>query len=158
IDDKLYIPGIDARDDWSYGNFYVRSASDPTWVKYRTIPGGLHVFDLYAFSDPLGPAVPRKLFAGIGTLDTTNPMISLNGLGTAGSWSTSTLNGGPGATWRIYRLFELGGRLYGSSPASEGHLLYRYEGGIDFSQVPTSLANRMFPDQVDSAGNTTVAP
>ena len=65
INGNLYIPGTDARGrfgtedepEWNWGNFYVRQ-SDGTWVRWRTIPGGLHVFDIVAFNG--------KLYTGIG--------------------------------------------------------------------------------------------
>ena len=44
VDGKLAITGVDATEDWSYGNIYVKQ--DSGWVKHRTIPRGLHVFDL----------------------------------------------------------------------------------------------------------------
>lgn len=44
VDGKLAIPGVDATEDWDFGNIYVREPDG--WVKHRTIPHGLHVFDL----------------------------------------------------------------------------------------------------------------
>lgn len=44
VDGKLAIPGLDATEDWDFGNVYVREPDG--WVKHRTIPHGLHVFDL----------------------------------------------------------------------------------------------------------------
>ncbi|MBN1356174.1 5'-nucleotidase C-terminal domain-containing protein [bacterium] len=49
IDGKLAIPGVDSTEDWDFGNIYVREPDG--WVKHRTIPHGLHVFDLVQLED-----------------------------------------------------------------------------------------------------------
>jgi hypothetical protein len=162
IDNKLYTTGVDAREpsgEWLFGNFYTRDATGSAWVKYRTIPGGVHVFDVYKFPDPLAPSSPAKLFAGIGTDGSTvSPQVSDDDGQTAAGWRGSTLNGGQGQTQRIHHLFSLAGRLYasGTSFSPTGHLLLRYEGGVNFSQIPISTANRLFPDKVDGSGNSSV--
>jgi len=48
LDGKLVIPGLDATGDWDYGNIYVKEQEG--WVKRRTIPHGLHVFDAVSYS------------------------------------------------------------------------------------------------------------
>jgi hypothetical protein len=57
LDDTLVIPGHDAKQSWSWGNFYLRNVGTK-WEKYRNIPNALHVYDLF-YAD-------KKLFAGIG--------------------------------------------------------------------------------------------
>lgn len=42
---KLYIPGTDPSDDWSFGNLYIRG-SDGVWIKRRTLPNVLHTWGL----------------------------------------------------------------------------------------------------------------
>jgi hypothetical protein len=49
IDGKLVIPGVDATEEWDYGNIYIREKSG--WVKHRSITRGLHVFDAVSFQD-----------------------------------------------------------------------------------------------------------
>lgn len=44
-DGQLFVSGTDPTDDWTFGNFYVRS-SDGTWSKRRTIPNGIHCWGL----------------------------------------------------------------------------------------------------------------
>ncbi len=47
-DGKLVVPGADPREDWSFGNLYVKDGGreqDHGWKKLRTIPKALHVFD-----------------------------------------------------------------------------------------------------------------
>lgn len=57
IEGALYTPGIDPSEGWEKGNFYVLEGQ--TWQKKRTLPNGLHNFDMIAFDG--------KLFAGMGT-------------------------------------------------------------------------------------------
>ena len=43
VDDTLVITGVDATEDWTFGNIY--TLTDKGWIKHRTIPNGIHVFD-----------------------------------------------------------------------------------------------------------------
>lgn len=47
IQNTLMIPGCDPRDDWEYGNIY--QYQDSQWFKNRSIPGGIHQFDLVEY-------------------------------------------------------------------------------------------------------------
>lgn len=58
IGNTLYAPGLDAMEGWELGNFYVLQ-QDGTWQKMRTLPNGIHNFDLVEYEG--------KLFAGLGT-------------------------------------------------------------------------------------------
>lgn len=44
LDGQLYLPGLDSRESWEYGNFY--RLVDGHWEKYRNVPNGVHVFDM----------------------------------------------------------------------------------------------------------------
>jgi len=57
IEDTLVTPGIDPRDGWEWGNLYF--LQNGTWQTKRTIPNGIHCFDL-AYHD-------GKLFAAVTT-------------------------------------------------------------------------------------------
>ena len=57
IDHKLYVPGHDATEKWTFGNFYKRTPNG-TWKKYRNIPNALHVYDITTYNS--------KLFVGLG--------------------------------------------------------------------------------------------
>jgi hypothetical protein len=62
---KVLIPGFDPLEDWSLGNFYTLEtrclAPVPCWSKSRTIPFGVHAYDLIEFEN--------KLFVTIGGFD-----------------------------------------------------------------------------------------
>ncbi len=47
IDGMLVIPGVDATEDWSAGNCY--TLEDGTWLKHRTIPNSVHVWDIIGY-------------------------------------------------------------------------------------------------------------
>lgn len=51
INNRLMIPGIDATEDWDFGNFYI--LTDTGWIKNRTIPNGIHVNHLASYDENL---------------------------------------------------------------------------------------------------------
>ena len=55
LDDKLVAPGTDPRDDWNYGNYYV--FNNDSWETVRTIPNGIHNFDMLEFDGYLFAAI-----------------------------------------------------------------------------------------------------
>jgi len=57
IDGTLMIPGIDATEDWLFGNIYI--LENDAWTKLRSIPHGIHVNDLESYGE--------RLFASTGT-------------------------------------------------------------------------------------------
>lgn len=59
VENTLVTPGIDPRDGWEWGNLYF--LQDGVWQTKRTIPNGIHCFDL-AYHD-------GKLFAAVTTSD-----------------------------------------------------------------------------------------
>ena len=59
IDNQLLIPGYDPRESWDLGNFY--RLENGAWQKHRTIPFGVHAYQLLKFAG--------KLFVTIGTDD-----------------------------------------------------------------------------------------
>lgn len=58
IDDKLMIPGVDATEDWRFGNIYVLTKTG--WVKFRTLPNAVHVNCIASFN--------KRWFASTGTV------------------------------------------------------------------------------------------
>ncbi len=67
LDGKLVIPGHDPREPWTKGNFYRREGMDD-WAKVRTIPWGIHNYDMIehgssfyaALGTPTGAAIARS--------------------------------------------------------------------------------------------------
>jgi len=47
VSDRLVIPGVDATDSWDLGNVYVRE--EGRWTKHRSVPRGIHVFDVVSW-------------------------------------------------------------------------------------------------------------
>lgn len=58
LGEKLVIPGNDPRQNWKLGNAYVRS-SNGKWLKKRSIPDGVHTYDIVQHES--------QWFAAIGT-------------------------------------------------------------------------------------------
>jgi hypothetical protein len=58
VNGMLMIPGIDATEDWTYGNIYM--LTDTGWIKYRSVPKGIHVNDLAWYGS--------RLFASTGSI------------------------------------------------------------------------------------------
>jgi hypothetical protein len=52
----LYVPGIDAKENWTWGNLYTKSGGK--WEKHRTVPNGVHVLDAAEYQG--------KLYVGTG--------------------------------------------------------------------------------------------
>lgn len=111
LDGKLYIPGHDSRDSWEYGNFYLLSSGN--WIKKRTIPIGIHVYDLAYYKG--------KLYAAIGHDDSAEAMargavlVSEDMGNTAAKWKSALPAGVKFVTYdgyRAYKLFEFNGKLY----------------------------------------------
>ena len=118
ISGDLYIPGTDPLDSWNFGNFYRNDGTG--WVKYRTIPLGIHAFDLASYGGELfvaigpygGAALLRSDDGGINwrsAISEVQPADSLN---------------------RFYELYELEGTLFAvKSPTLTlpRPLVYRYQ-------------------------------
>lgn len=57
---NLYIPGVDATDNWDFGNYYRYDGN--TWIKSRSIPHGIHVFDLALYDSVFFTATGNYIF------------------------------------------------------------------------------------------------
>lgn len=95
---KLVVPGHDPKGSWIRGNFYRLEGRG--WTALRTLPRAIHNYDLIghrgemfaALGTPTGGVVARSKDAGR-------------------SWTSHFAVG----SFRVYTLFELGGRLHGSA-------------------------------------------
>ena len=65
IGGELIIPGIDPRDDWAFGNYY--KLVDGEWQTVRTIPNGVHNFDMVEYNG--------MLFAALGVNEGVSPVV-----------------------------------------------------------------------------------
>jgi len=109
IGGQLYIPGHDPLDPWEFGNFY--RLEEDEWVKIRSIPLGIHTYDIYGYQS--------SLFAALGTIQGGVVARSSDG---GETWESFPLLGAD----RAFELFELGNELYVHAYHDSG--LYRYNG------------------------------
>ena len=58
LNGKLTVPGTDPRADWDYGNYYV--LENGTWNTVRTIPDGIHNFDMIEFDGKIFAALDKE--------------------------------------------------------------------------------------------------
>lgn len=58
INGTLCAPGIDARESWNFGNYYMLDENGK-WQQVRNLPNGVHCFDMIDCDN--------KIFAGLGT-------------------------------------------------------------------------------------------
>ena len=114
INGKLYIPGTDATESWTFGNFYAMD-DDDLWTKLRTIPKANHVFDMAYYNG--------NLYASIGatTKDACGLLVSKD---MGKTWATVQDNFSALRSW-MNNLFVLNNKLYAtgdmivrSSPSS----------------------------------------
>jgi hypothetical protein len=108
---ELYVPGIDAKEDFSFGNVYLRLPGAATWVKRRSLPSAVHVLDVTLSGD--------TLYAGGGHADGGAGLWASTDDGV--SWSRVT-----GGTRMPDERSELGHafRFYGVSAVREGVLCF----------------------------------
>ncbi len=124
IGGSLVIPGTDPKGNWSHGSHYQHNGTE--WQEIRTIPGGVHVFDMMMFDG--------KIFAGLGALGADSAAaVSLDG-GESFSPVSFVRDGKPfdvsdHTINRVYDLFEVNGTLYALyCNDTETNLIFRYNG------------------------------
>lgn len=130
INGKLYAPGIDGKESWDLGSYYV--FENGTWVQNRVIPGGVHVFDIVKYAN--------RLFFAIGTDQSANAvaMQDLSGefvfpefFDENGKKLQADKNNS--GSMRVYDLFVLNGHLFAMK---NGQTVFRYN-GKDFEYFST---------------------
>ena len=142
LDGELYVPGHDPRADWSLGEFYRLEPAG--WMEHRTIPHGLHTFDLALRGG--------RLYAALGAQDVPGEETVLVSEDRGESWRVAT-----DEVRRVYAFFDLGGELYGvpvlrnaAEPARERTLLHLE--GDRFTRVAVNGATLLPGIAPDSAG------
>lgn len=129
IDGDLYIPGMDPRDSWAWGNFYRNDGTG--WVKYRTIPTGVHNYDMTGYGG--------ELFAAIGGPDQKSLLRSTDG----GLAWTSAISG-PDAP-QFYALYEQKDTLFAVRAGTQVYsrpMVYRYQAPWFFSTTIELIPDR----------------
>ena len=129
IGGTLCAAGIDPSGGWDMGNYYY--LQDGKWKTQRTIPNGVHNFDMIEFDG--------KIFAGVGTEDADDTVaVSTDG---GKSWSYVPLYNKDGQRFdttgykwtRTYEFAQYNGQLYALLSFQMGigskHMLFRYENG-----------------------------
>ena len=122
IDGKLCAPGIDPQQAWDYGNYYV--LDDTGWSVKRTIPGGVHVFDIVEHEG--------HIFAGLGVVEGRYP-VSVSKDGGETFLSVPFQKEGMAVDTRgfshirTYDFFAIGGELYATLTLDSTYELYIYD-------------------------------
>lgn len=150
VNDRLIIPGCDPREDWTYGNLY--QYEDGSWKQYRTIPGGIHQFDVIGYNG--------KLFVGLGVAPGHYPIaVSEDGGNNFQQvpmfrdgilLDTSVPDDGiqHSAQVRVYDFFTLNGKLYAfyfyHLDGNYTREIYQYQDGAFHyhSNLPSRLTYR----------------
>ena len=121
IVDKLYITGTDPMpypnetpaESWEWGDFYRNDGSG--WVKYRTIPNGVHTFDM--------SKKDGYFFAAIGVEPGEIPLLRSEDGGE--SWVDAIASTG---IIRFNHLFKLQHALYAIASRGDPGKVYKYDG------------------------------
>lgn len=163
IGTTLYVPGHDARDDWSFGNLYRRVNGQ--WSKLRNLPHGIHVYDIHAYAGHLvaaGGAYGQPLSAWISRDDAATwqpaallPNPALPDLVVPIGREAKVLGQPTQVVGRFWTLFEIGDHLYASTSAGMGRTpqegrqwvtLYRYDAARSgFEPLGTGHLASLFP-------------
>ena len=95
IRNRLVVPGHDPTDPWTYGNWYRLEPNG--WKKHRTIPKGIHCYDMIEFN--------ATLFAALGTKPNENFVLRSKDDGI--TWEACGIRG-----MRAYTLFTVDSHLH----------------------------------------------
>lgn len=132
LDGELYVPGHDPRDDFTLGNFYRLETGG--WAKHRTIPRGLHTFDLATHAGLLFAALGSDSLPGHATLQVSADR--------GETWRPAAAD----VLGRVYTLVEHAGELYAFPPhwgalrRGEEHQVLRWDGAT-FTRTGTELSD-----------------
>ena len=145
IKDKLYIPDDDSKEGWSWGNLYINTPNSG-WIKKRTIPGGVHVYDIVEYDNKLWVAMSSASSVSGGM----KPLIQYSKDGgdtwemEAGRLVTSS--------YRMFTLLTSGDSLFGITTA-------RYSSGrltINGCKITANGETLNIPTNVSSLSNISI--
>lgn len=120
LNNKLYVPGIDPKDSWDYGDFY--RMDDDQWVKVRNVPDGVHDFDMASLGD--------KLFIATGSSGYKPTVFVSENQGD--SWKPITVQSGTpylAKLSRTYSLINFKDKIYGFT------LMYNMSNVGDYNRI-----------------------
>ncbi len=125
LDGRLVIPGQDPMESWDYGNFYTLTKDG--WEQMRTIPDGIHVFDMESLKGNLFAAVGTRRFgAAVMSADMGKTWVSLMPEG-----ARRFFTGG-----RAYSVFHFKEKLYFAGALFGGIGFSNKFLCIDYSDIP----------------------
>ncbi len=124
LDGKLVVPGVDSTESWDKGNLYV--LGDGGWIKYRTVPFGVHVFDAVAWRDRWFVASSHVLDHGQGRERSLSigAVLSSANRGETWRWAYTTPSEFNGV-YRIHRVVPYQNHLYAFAYAYRVHIVDR---------------------------------
>lgn len=125
IDGRLVVPGNDPKESWQLGNFY--RLEQAGWHKVRTLPNGIHNFDMLQFGG--------ALYAALGTEYGAVVAQSRDG---GQAWQEHRLERNAGSSVaRAYGLCVIAGSLHASVLSAAGSQIYTLAGD-GFRPSPSS--------------------
>ena len=144
--DGLIAPGCDPRQDWTFGNVYIYDGD--SWQTKRTIPGGIHQFDIVQFNG--------RMFVGLGVAPGEFPIAVSDDGGDSFQSVTMYKDGAVLDTSapdgnlqiRVYDFFVLNNALYALYFRYDGNKtqmeIYKYQNGsfYYYSNLPMKLSYR----------------
>ena len=151
INNALYIPGHDPKENWNLGNLYT-TIDGNVWLKKRNIPLGVHTFCLTTFNE--------RLFAGLGTAKGAGIATSDD---FGDSWQLHTFP----ETSRVYEFLKIDNKLYATNTIMSNELsqtlqqatkrnwtqAFEYTNKKDFSPRYDLNSNTFFPDTLLKKGS-----
>lgn len=89
LDSILYLPGHDATESWSFGNIYSQAGSQ--WIKNRTLPEAIHIYDIHKIDNALFAAVGADTGSAVYTSTDNANTWEIHELGSGRTYSFVTL-------------------------------------------------------------------
>ena len=130
IDGRLVIPGNDPQESWQLGNFY--RLNQDGWQKVRTLPNGIHNFDMLQFDG--------VLYAALGTEYGAVVAQSKDG---GQTWQEHRLERNVGSSIaRAYGLCVVAGRLHVSALSAAGSSIFALSG----NSFRSTRSSNFFPE------------
>jgi hypothetical protein len=131
INGKLVIPGTDPRESWDLGNFYRKEAGG--WKKYRTIPQGVHTFDMCKFKN--------RLFAANGIARPQDSIVHVSD-DDGRSWKDAAGTTSGGLNYQAFLLFQFSGDLYATTSSFS---ILKYDTDRGFKALPLEEVRTFIP-------------